>query len=337
MRNEKLRTYGIWKEFCLPLYPVDKPEPGPPSGNFQPLFCKLYKFRRSSGILDWFWVRYMGKFRIWIAVAAFCVGGFALPLPQTNWYLAPAAATSGFSLPRFQPPSPRLTPGWQGLQQAKDQGKTIKQKKKTAVPVAGSAYGMHGTPKHIFYIIPAYNVVYGEAFKPMTPHEKYEEWLEGTYDWIGLAAGATEAALEHSKTDGFCGYGSGLDSFGKCYASALADSTISSFLGDYLFSVWLHQDPRYFRLGQGSIAGRAWYALERSVMVYNDKGQTVFGTAAMAGTLIAAATSNLYYPKQDRGLNLTLSRIAWDLGGTVIFNEEAEFWPDIRHGLGKIF
>ena len=281
----------------------------------------------------------MGKLRIGIAIAAFCVGGFALPQPQPNWNPAPApTAAAGFSLPRFNPPTPRLTPGWQGLPQAQADIQS-QQKKKTAahVPVAGSAYGMHGTPKHIFFIIPAYNVVYGEAFKPMTPHEKYEEWLEGTYDWIGLAAGATEAALEHSKTDGFCGYGSGLDSFGKCYASALADSTISSFLGDYLFSVWLHQDPRYFRLGQGSIAGRAWYAFERSVMVYNDKGQTVFGTAAMAGTLIAAATSNLYYPKQDRGLNLTLSRIAWDLGGTVIFNEEAEFWPDIRHGLGKLF
>lgn len=279
----------------------------------------------------------MGKIRIWTAIAAFCVGGFALPQPQHNWYLPPtAAAGAGFSLPRFQSPAPQLTPAWQGL--AQEQAQKQQQKKTAAhTPVAGSAYGMHGTPKHIFFIIPAYNVVYGEAFKPMTAHEKYEEWLEGTYDWIGLAAGATEAALEHSKTDGFCGYGSGLDSFGKCYASALADSTISSFLGDYLFSVWLHQDPRYFRLGQGSIAGRAWYAFERTVMVYNDKGQTVFGSAAMAGTLIAAATSNLYYPKQDRGVNLTLSRIAWDLGGTVIFNEEAEFWPDIRHGFGKLF
>ncbi len=281
----------------------------------------------------------MDKFRIWIAAAAFCMGGFALPQPQPNWNPAPApVAAAGFSLPRFAPPAPRLTPGWQGLPQAQADAQS-QQKKKTAAkrPAAGSAYGMHGTPKHIFFIIPAYNVVYGEKFKPLTSHQKFEEWWEGTYDWIGLAAGATEAALEHSKTDGFCGYGSGLDSFGKCYASALADSTISSFLGDYLFSVWLHQDPRYFRLGRGSIAGRAWYALERSVMVYNDKGQTVFGTAAMAGTLIAAATSNLYYPKQDRGLNLTLSRIAWDLGGTVIFNEEAEFWPDIRHAAGKLF
>lgn len=194
-----------------------------------------------------------------------------------------------------------------------------------------------GSPKHIFFIIPAYNVEYLKNVKPLSAHEKLAEWEDGAYDPIGLAAGATEALLEHSKTDGFCGYGSGMESYGKCYASALADSTWSSFLGDYLFPVWLHQDPRYFRLGEGSVGTRAWYSFTRMFITRTDQGTWTFATGSMLGTAIAAATSNLYYPKQDRGWGLSLSRVGWDLGGTVIFNLEAEYWPDVKPWIMKLF
>ncbi len=197
---------------------------------------------------------------------------------------------------------------------------------------------MAGSPKHIFFVIPAYNVDYRHKFVPLTSHEKFLEFAEGAYDPIGLAAGATEAALEHSKTDGFCGYGSGLDSYSKCYGSALADSTISSYFGDYLFVSWLHQDPRYFRLGrQASVPARIWYALSRVFIARTDNGSWTFASGATAGTILAAFTSNLYYPSNERNMGHTMSRIYWDLGGTAIFNVEAEFWPDIKNKLGKIF
>jgi hypothetical protein len=194
------------------------------------------------------------------------------------------------------------------------------------------------SPKHIFFIIPAYNVDYGHKFVPMTSHDKMEEWLEGAHDPIGLSADAVEAALEKSKTDGFCGYGSGMESYGKCYGSALLDANISSFFGDYLFISWLHQDPRYFRLGpQQSFGARVWYSLSRVFITRTDSGGWTFASGATAGTVLAAATSNLYYPHDERNLGHTLSRTYWDLGGTAIFNLEAEFWPDIKHGVSRIF
>ncbi|HUX68588.1 MAG TPA: hypothetical protein VMV31_13965 [Terriglobales bacterium] len=202
----------------------------------------------------------------------------------------------------------------------------------------GSGQGaLKGSPKHIFFIIPAYNVEYLKNVKPLSAHEKLQEWEDGAYDPIGLAAGATEALLEHSKVDGFCGYGSGMEAYGKCYGSALMDSTWSSFLGDYLFTTWLHQDPRYFRLGEGSVGTRVWYSFTRMFITRTDQGTWAFASASLLGTAIAAATSNLYYPKQDRGLGLTMSRVGWDLGGTVIFNLEAEYWPDVKPWIMRIF
>lgn len=212
-----------------------------------------------------------------------------------------------------------------------------------AAPAQGSTQAekhpaMAGSPKHIFFVIPAFNVDYSHKFVPMTSHDKFLEWAEGAYDPIGLGALATESALEHSRTDGFCGYGSGLGAYGKCYASALADGNISSFFGDYLFPRWLHQDPRYFRLGrQAGFGTRLWYALSRVFIARTDSGGWTFASGATGGTVLAAVTSNLYYPQSERNVGHTFSRVAWDLGGTAIFNVEAEFWPDIERSIKKRF
>lgn len=187
-----------------------------------------------------------------------------------------------------------------------------------------------GQAKHIFFVIPAFEVGYIKNVPPMTPHQKFTAMIQGVYDYDGLGFSAAETALEHDSA-GFCGYGHGWGGFGKCYVSALADSDDASFLGDYVFPVWFHQDPRYFVLGDGySVWQRLWYGATRLFVARSDHGGWTFSSAALLGSVLAASASNLYYPKSDRGFGLTASRLAWDLGGTVFFNWEAEFWPDIH-------
>ncbi|HXJ94469.1 MAG TPA: hypothetical protein VMT20_16605 [Terriglobia bacterium] len=195
-----------------------------------------------------------------------------------------------------------------------------------------------GSPKHIFLVVPAFNVTYQKTFKPLTPREKFHQWLPGTYDPRGLGLYAFESAtLEYSSKDGFCGYGKEEVDYLKCFAATEADATISSFFGDFLFPVVMHQDPRYFRLGQGSFGKRVGYAFSRVFVTHADSGRTVFFTSALCGTVVGAAASNLYYPVQDRGFSLTLSRMALDLGNTALFNVAAEFWPDIQQKLSHAF
>ncbi|MGE5326437.1 MAG: hypothetical protein ACM3NO_05320 [Deltaproteobacteria bacterium] len=197
---------------------------------------------------------------------------------------------------------------------------------------------LKGSPRHIFLVVPAFHVSYLRTFKPLTPHEKFEEWLAATYDPRGIALFAAEATtLEHSATDGFCGYGKTWGAYGKCFASMEADSDISSFFGDFLFPVMLHQDPRYFRIGEGSFGRRLGYAVSRVVVTHSDSGRTVFYSSALAGTALAGAVSNLYYPAQDRGLGPSLTRAGIDLGNTALFNVSAEFWPDIKKKITNLF
>jgi hypothetical protein len=194
------------------------------------------------------------------------------------------------------------------------------------------------SPGHIFWVIPAFKVDYGKGFQPLTPKEKFKEWAQGAYDPLGLAAGAVEAGtLEYSATDGFCGYGKGSAGYGECFGSLELDALDSSFIGDFVLPVVLHQDPRYFRLGQGSFGSRVEYAVSRVFVTYNDSGHTVFFTSALSGTVIAAGLSNLYYPAQDRTVGHTMTRIAIDLGNTALYNLAAEFWPDFQRKLHHIF
>ena len=195
-----------------------------------------------------------------------------------------------------------------------------------------------GSPGHIFWVVPAFKVDYQHGFKPLTTKEKFQEWAQGAYDPLGLGTGAFEAAtLEHSSTDGFCGYGPGWGGYGKCFGSLELDADVSSFIGDFALTSLLHQDPRYFRLGQGSFGRRLWYSVSRVFVTYNDSGRTVFYSSALSGTVIAAGLSNLYYPEQDRGVGPSASRVALDLGNTALYNAAAEFWPDIHRKLHRIF
>lgn len=169
----------------------------------------------------------------------------------------------------------------------------------------------------------------------MTPSEKFHEWLRSAYDPLGLATSGIEAGLEYSPHDGFCGYGRGPGGYGKCYGSAVLDANISSFTGDFVFPVLFHQDPRYFAMGHGSPQQRVLYAISRVFIARKDAGGTTFNSALL-GTALAAGLSNLYYPQQDRGFSLTLSRIGWDLGDTAAFNISAEYWPAIQRLVHRI-
>jgi hypothetical protein len=115
------------------------------------------------------------------------------------------------------------------------------------------------------------------------------------------------------------------------------DANISSFLGDFLFPVIMHQDPRYFRRGEGPFGRRTWHAVSCVFFTHADSGRTVFFMSALSGSVFAAAASNLYYPPQDRGFDHSINRMGIDLADTALFNVAAEFWPDIEHRLGRIF
>ena len=124
------------------------------------------------------------------------------------------------------------------------------------------------------------------------------------------------------------GYNQGLKGFARRYGANYGDNFSGNFFGNAVLPSLLHQDPRYFRLGHGSIVHRALYSISTSVRTYGDNGKWQPAYSNLTGNLIGASISNLYYPDGDRGIYPTLRRalsITYQgtFGGLL-----QEFYPD---------
>jgi hypothetical protein len=182
--------------------------------------------------------------------------------------------------------------------------------------------------QRILGIVPNFGTTSRHDAPPLTAGQKFHLFAKGTVDpfnWfaIGLQAGISQAENE------FPAYGQGAAGFGKRYGAALADSTSSGFFANFFYPTILKQDPRYFRLGEGTIKHRIVYSLAQEFVCRTDKGTRQVNLSNIFGAFTAGGVSNLYYPPSDRGFSLTMSRSAISLlygstGGLI-----SEFWPDI--------
>src|SRR5579871_715991 len=80
------------------------------------------------------------------------------------------------------------------------------------------------------------------------------------YPLVGLAA--VFAGLGQL-TDQNPSFGQGLKGFGHRWGTAYADQAMGNLFTEGIFPALLHEDPRYFRRGTGSVGGRIGYALSR--------------------------------------------------------------------------
>jgi hypothetical protein len=173
-------------------------------------------------------------------------------------------------------------------------------------------------------LFPNFYTSYVYDAAPLTAKQKFSLATRGTFDpvamlGIGFAAGIQQA------TNSFAGYGQGAAGYSKRFAAKFADGRSSDFLTHAVFPALLHQDPRYYYQGSGSVKSRIVHAVSSAFLTRSDTGRTVFNSSYFLGDLSAAALSNLYYPKADRGANLVFTNAAVGLAGRIGTNLMREF------------
>lgn len=179
-------------------------------------------------------------------------------------------------------------------------------------------------------ILPQFAVTSRQDASPLTPGEKFHLMLKSAHDpavfgIVGIQAGISQAENDHP------GYGQGWGGFGKRYGAALADTSSSNFFANFFWPVILKQDPRFYRLGEGSTTHRIEHALIQEFKAHRDNGGVTFNFSNVLGAFSSGTLSNVYYPSGDRGVGLTIQGAAISLlygsfGGMV-----SEFSPDINH------
>jgi len=193
--------------------------------------------------------------------------------------------------------------------------------------------------QRVLGVLPQFGVTNVKHPTPLTPKQKFRLFYKSAFDpaeftIVGLQAGISQAQ------DSFPEYGQGASGYGKRYGAAFTDQVSSGFFTNYFYPTLLREDPRYFRLGEGSFKHRLGYALTQEFIGHEDSGGRTFAWSNALGAVTAGSISNAYYPAADRGFALTMSRAGISLLYGSLGALEDEFWPDIyqrirRHGKGS--
>lgn len=201
-------------------------------------------------------------------------------------------------------------------------------------PSALHGAGYSQSPTAQYYVNPT-PAAAEASYRPLTPQQKLNIFLESTYSPYTFMSAAFDAGLAHAQGDSRS-YGGGMQGYGKRYGAALANTETSVFFSKFLFPWIFKQDPRYFRMQEGPIAKRSLYAISRIVVTRTDSGGSAFNASRVFGKLAAKAISNSYIPPERRGVWNTLRRTRDCMIGDAAMLLAREFWPDIRDKvLGK--
>jgi hypothetical protein len=159
---------------------------------------------------------------------------------------------------------------------------------------------------------------------PLTAKQKFSLATRGTFDPVAMIGIAFAAGIEQANNS-YAGYGQGAAGYSKRFAAKFADGRSSDFLTHAVFPALLHQDPRYYYQGSGSVKSRVAHAVTSAFLTRSDSGRTVFNSSYLLGDMCSGALSNLYYPKANRGANLVFTNTAVGLAGRVGTNLMREF------------
>jgi hypothetical protein len=161
---------------------------------------------------------------------------------------------------------------------------------------------------------------------------KFQMFLEQEGDplnFLGATIDAAQAQITHDDPS----FGPGAKGYSKSYAAAVTDRATGDFFGVFLYPTIFHQDPRYYRQGQGSVKSRLGHALSHRWVTRSDTGRRMFNLSEWSATVSSKALSNLYHPGNPRGFGPTASRVGWSVGTDMVWDVVREFWPEIAHKL----
>ncbi|MGH9586695.1 MAG: carboxypeptidase regulatory-like domain-containing protein [Acidobacteriaceae bacterium] len=177
--------------------------------------------------------------------------------------------------------------------------------------------------QRVIGIFPNFFVTYSPNPAPLTPKLKFRLAVRATIDpvnFLGIAifAGMGQAGNTPDYQQGAVGYA-------QRYGASYADSFTNIMIGGAILPSLLHQDPRYFYKGTGTIKSRILNAAAFAILCRGDNGRWQPNYSSIGGDLASAALSNIYYPPSNRGAALVFDNALLGMGGRVASDLAQEF------------
>jgi hypothetical protein len=165
-------------------------------------------------------------------------------------------------------------------------------------------------------------------FKPISARRKMTIALKDSFAlplYFTTSVYASIYQLENQNPS----FGQGMEGYAKRLAASYADLGMGNMLSEGVIPALAHQDPRYFRIGEGSKKGRILYAVSRIFVAPMDSGRKTFNFSEWGGNAIAVAVSNAYYP-DTRNVGDNVQKLLLQCGTDAFSNILKEFWPDVK-------
>lgn len=184
--------------------------------------------------------------------------------------------------------------------------------------------------KRVLGVIPNYRTAETtKEYHPISARYKLTIAAKDSFDYplVGLGgafAGLYQLANSHPQ------FGQEEGGYFRRLATAYADQAIGNMMTEGFLPALLKEDPRYFRMAEGTKKARAWYAVSRIVITKRDNGKRSFNFSEVLGNGISTTIGLSYYSDNRDVRDFTLN---W---GTALATDAAaqvlkEFWPDIKH------
>src|SRR5262249_12419292 len=183
-------------------------------------------------------------------------------------------------------------------------------------------------PKRILGIVPNYRTTPTlQEYKPITTREKFNIATQDTFD-PGTVVLAALFGGEADLTRSTPSFGQGPSGYARYLAASFADLTTGNYMTEAIYPSMLHQDPRYFRRGEGGAWSRVGSAVSQIFCTRTDSSHRQFNFSETLGNATSVAISNAYYP-DNRNASDAAAKFGLQIGVDIGANILKEFSPEL--------
>jgi hypothetical protein len=185
-------------------------------------------------------------------------------------------------------------------------------------------------PKRILGFMPNFRSVSAGA-KPHPPGWKYnftvathQAFDYSSFIFLGLTTISAEAINSHPVL------GKGADGFYAYLWRGFLDKTDGNYLGGWFLPSLLHEDTRFYPMGDGHpIAVRVLYVMSRQVVTRTYGEHQTPNISGLGGKVLAQVISREYYPAGATSFSVLATKFAYSAMRDIAFTSIREFYPDI--------
>jgi subtilisin family serine protease len=178
--------------------------------------------------------------------------------------------------------------------------------------------------------MPNYRAVSAGALPPApTPAHAFKIATLNSFDYSSFVfVGITSSLAFVSEAHPSLGE-NGLPALGQYYWRGFLDKTSGNYMVIFALPSVLHEDERYYAMGDGPFLKRGIYAATRILITPDYHGHNTFNASEVFGRAMSQGISTTYYPRADRTAGALAVKFGWAMGRDALTNVFREYWPDI--------